>query len=231
MIRRSILLLACLTSSAFAAEPAKVKAAKVARADVVRYVTLPGTLKANQQATLYAKVAGYLTNVSIDIGDLVKTDQVLATIEVPELSADIMKFEADAKVAEIELSRLRDAQKKAADLVVPQMLDKARGAYDVANANLQRTQTLLNFAKITAPFSGIITQRLVDSGAFVPAATSGSAAENAALFTIMETTTLRAHVAMPELDAVLAAKGQPVKVSVEALAGQNFDAKVSRTAG
>jgi len=227
---RLLFLLACAVPLG-AAEPAKVKAAKVTRGDVVRYVTLPGTLKANQQATLYAKVAGYLTNVAVDKGDMVKGEQVLAVIEVPELIADLRKFEADAKVAEVELSRLLEAQKKAADLVVPQMLDKARGASDVAKANLQRTQTLLDFAKITAPFSGLITQRFVDSGAFVPAATSGSAAQNAALFTIMETTTLRAQVAMPELDAALAAKGQPVKVSVEALPGRTFDATVARTAG
>ncbi len=216
--------------SAAAAEPAKVKAAQVTRGDVIRYVTLPGTLKANQQATLYAKVAGYLTNVAIDKGDVVKVDQVLAVIEVPELIADMKKFEADAKVAETDLGRLQEAQKKAPDLLTPQTLDKARGAADVARANLQRTQTLLDFAQITAPFAGLITQRFVDSGAFVPAATSG-AAQNAALFTIMETTVLRAQVAMPELDAALAAKGQPVKVSVEALPGKAFEAKVSRTSG
>jgi membrane fusion protein (multidrug efflux system) len=231
VIRTRLLFLLTLAAPLCAAEPTKVKAAKVTRGDVIRYVTLPGTLKANQQATLYAKVAGYLTKVIVDKGDVVKADQVLATIEVPELTADMKKFEADAKVAEVELSRLLDAQKKAADLVVPQMLDKARGASDVAKANMQRTQTLLDFAKITAPFSGVITQRFVDSGAFVPAATSGSAAQNAALFTIMETTTLRAQVAMPELDAALVAKGQPVKVSPEALPGKTFDATVSRTAG
>lgn len=231
MIRARIIILLAFAAPLGAAEPTKVKAAKVSRGDVIRYVTLPGTLKANQQATLYAKVAGYLTKVVVDKGDEVKADQVLATIEVPELTADMKKFEADAKVADVELSRLLDAQKKAADLVVPQMLDKARGASDVAKANMQRTQTLLDFAKITAPFSGVITQRFIDSGAFVPAATSGSAAQNAALFTIMETTTLRAQVAMPELDAALAAKGQPVKVSPEALPGKTFEAKVSRTAG
>ncbi len=231
MIRSHLLATLALTAPLCAAEPTKVKTAKVNRADVIRYVTLPGTLKANQQATLYAKVAGYLTKVSVDKGDVVKTDQVLAVIEVPELTADMKKFEADAKVAEVDLSRLLEAQKKAADLVVPQMLDKARGASEVARANMQRTQTLLDFAKIVAPFSGLITQRFVDSGAFVPSATSGSAAQNAALFTIMETTTLRAQVAMPEIDAALAAKGQPVKISPEALPGKTFDATISRTAG
>ena len=214
-----------------AAEPTPIKVAPVARGEVIRYVTLPGTLKANQQATLYAKVAGYLTNVAVDKGDLVKADQVLAVIEVPELIADMKKYEADAKVAETDLGRLQEAQKKAADLVMPQMLDKARGAAEVARANMQRTQTLLDFAKIIAPFGGLITQRFVDSGAFVPSATSGSAAETAALLTIMDTTVLRAQVAMPELDAALVAKGQPVKISLESQPGKTIEASVSRLAG
>ena len=48
----------------------------------------------------------------------------------------------------------------------------------------ERTQTLLGFAKIAAPFSGVITMRYVDPGAFVPAATTSSTPQNAALFTL-----------------------------------------------
>ena len=81
-LRFSVPLLSlALTLPLAAAEPTKVTTTKVTRGDVIRYVTLPGTLKANQQATLYAKVAGYLTNVTIDKGDVVKADQVLAVIE------------------------------------------------------------------------------------------------------------------------------------------------------
>ena len=217
-------------SSAPAADPTPVKTASVTRGDVVRYVTLPGTLKANQQATLYAKVAGYLTKVAVDKGDRVTADQLLAEIEVPELLADMKKYEADGKLADLELQRLTDAQKKAPDLVLPQALDKARGAAEVARANIGRTDTLLTFAKITAPFPGIITNRFVDNGAFAPAATSGGAAQNAALFTIMDFTTIRAQVAVPELDAALVKNGQPVKVAVEALGGKSFPATVTRFA-
>lgn len=220
-----------LALPALAATPTPVKTAPVTRADVIRYVTVPGTLKANQQATLYAKVAGYLTSIAVDKGDVVKSDQVLAVIEVPELLADMKKYQADAQVADVDLKRLTEAQKKAPDLVVPQVLDKARGAADVARANMQRTQTLLDFAKIVAPFDGLVTQRFIDNGAFVPSATSGSAAQNAALFTVMQTSVLRAQVAMPELEAALVVKGQPVKVSPESLPGKTLEAKVSRTAG
>ena len=204
-------------------------AATVTRADVIRYVSVPGTLRANQQATLFAKVAGYLNKVAVDKGDAVKADQVLALIEVPELIADMKKFEADVKVAEVDLTRLEEAKKKAPDLVIPLMLDKARALAEVAHANTQRTQTMLDFAKITAPFDGVITQRFLDNGAFVPAATSGSA-QNAALFTVADASVIRAQVAMPEVEAALTLKGQPVRISVEALPGKTFDATVSRTA-
>ena len=231
-VGRSLLALSLAFGSALdAAEPTPVKAAVAARGDVHRWITVPGTLKANQQATLYAKVAGYLTKVAVDKGDAVKAGQLLGELEVPELMADLKKFEADAKVAEIELSRLMEARKKAPDLVLPQALDKARGVADMANATIQRTRTLLDFARITAPFPGVITHRFVDNGAFVPAATSGSAAQNAALFTLMDYTTIRAQCAVPELETPFIRNGLPVKVAPEAMPGKVFDASLTRFSG
>ena len=214
-----------------AAEPMAVKFTSAKRAEIHRWITLPGTLKANQQATLYAKVAGYLTNVAVDRGDAVKAGQLLGELEVPELLADVKKYEADVKVAEVDLSRLVEAQKKAPDLILPQALDKARGAAEVARANLERTNTLLHFAKITAPFAGMITGRFVDNGAFVPSATSGSAAQNAAIFTLMDYTTVRAQAAVPESEVTFIRAGLPVKFALEALPGKTFDTTVARSNG
>ena len=221
----------CITLAAHAAEPTPVKFTSAKRAEVHRWITIPGTLKANQQATLYAKVAGYLANVAVDRGDSVKAGQLLGELEVPELLADAKKYEADVKVAGVDLSRLEEARKKAPDLVLPQALDKARAASSVALANLERTNTLLQFAKITAPFPGMITGRFVDNGAFVPSATSGSAAQNAAIFTLMDFTTVRAQAAVPEVESAFIRVGLPVKFSLEALPGKTFDTTVSRSNG
>ena len=221
----------CITLAAHAAEPTPVKFTSAKRAEVHRWITIPGTLKANQQATLYAKVAGYLANVAVDRGDSVKAGQLLGELEVPELLADAKKYEADVKVAGVDLSRLEEARKKAPDLVLPQALDKARAASSVALANLERTNTLLQFAKITAPFPGMITGRFVDNGAFVPSATSGSAAQNAAIFTLMDYTTVRAQAAVPEVEVPFIRAGLPVKFTLEALPGKTFDATVSRSNG
>ena len=171
-------------AAGWAAEPApvlSVRVAQAARGEIVRTVTLPATVRANQQATLYAKVPGYIKSVAVDKGQSVTQGESLAEIEVPEEAADLKRFQANAKVSEIELQRLTLAQKKAPDLVLPDALDKARGSLEASNAAIERTQAMLNFAKITAPFSGVITMRYVDPGAFVPAATTGSTPQSAAL--------------------------------------------------
>jgi len=101
----------------------------------------------------------------------------------------------------------------------------------VAHATLQRTQTLLGFTEITAPFTGVVTARHVDRGAFIPAATSGSAAQSAAIVTLMDFDTVRVQVPMTELEAALVAKGQPVKVALDGLPGKSFEGTVTRFAG
>jgi membrane fusion protein, multidrug efflux system len=208
--------------------PLAVRVVRPARGEIIRYVTLPGTVRANQQATLYAKVSGYLKTVAVDKGQAVKAGDVLAQIEVPELIAELKRNQADAKMASIEMQRLNEAQKKAPDLVLPQSLDKARGALDSANASNERTQTLLDFAKITAPFDGMITMRFVDPGAFVPAATAGSTPLSAALFILMDFSTVRVQTGVPEAEVPFVRQGQPVKVGIEELPGQAIEGKVSR---
>lgn len=222
--------LALGVSVAMAADPkpVEVKVVHPSRDEIVRYVSLPGFLKANQQTTLYAKVGGYLKSLSVDKGDAVKAGQSLGEIEVPELLADQARFKAEVVVAESDFKRVGDAQTKAPDLVTAQSVDQARGHLDVARANLERTDTLLRYARITAPFAGIVTARFVDIGAFIPAATAGSTPQTAAVVTLSDFSTIRAQVPVPEMESSRVKVGQPVRVTVESLAGKTFEGKVSR---
>jgi membrane fusion protein, multidrug efflux system len=236
------LVLAVAAPAADAPKAVDVKTTRPSRGEIIRFVTLPGTIKANQQATLYAKVAGYLKSLSVDKGDRVQTGQSLGEIEAPELLADVARFraelvraESEVKVAELESGRLGKAQKQAPDLILPQALDTSEGrlamakaGVGMARANLDRTDTLLGYAKITAPFAGIVTARFVDPGAFIPSATSGSAAQTAAIVTIADFNTVRAQVALPETEAALAQVGQPVKLAVEGLPEKSFAGSISR---
>jgi len=208
--------------------PISVKLIQPKKGNIIRSVSLPANITANQQATLYSKAAGYLKTITVDKGDEVKRGQLLAEIEVPELIADRVKYKAEAAVAAIEYQRLDDSLKKAPDLVVPQSVDAARGRLEVARANLERIDTLLGFAKITAPFSGVVTKRMVDPGAFIPVATGGSAAQNAAVVTLMDFDRVRVQVAVPENEVPLIQKGLPAKVLVDELPGRNFEGSVTR---
>ena len=210
--------------------PLGVQLASAQRGPITRFVSLPGEIKPYQEATLYAKVAGYLKAINVDKGDTVKEGQLLAEIEVPELVADRARYQAEVEVAGIDYQRLSESQKKAPDLVVPQTVDDANGRLKIAKANLERIETLLNYSRIEAPFSGIITRRLVDPGAFIPAATSGTAMQNAALMTLTDFNRVRLQVAVPEVEASLVKADQPIKLTVEGLPGKSFDGKVTRFA-
>jgi RND family efflux transporter MFP subunit len=198
------------------------------RGDIVRTISLPATVAANQQATLYSKVTGYLKTITVDKGDEVKQGQLLAEIEAPELVADYARYRAEAEIADLDFKRASDAHQKAPDLVMLQSVDAAKAKSLMAKANLERAETLLGFCKITAPFSGVVTRRTVDPGAFVPAATSGSAAQNAAVVTLMDFAKVRVQVAVPEPEVPLIQKGLPVTVLVDELRGRVFEGSLTR---
>src|SRR5438309_9975039 len=113
-----------------ATPPVAVQVVQPKRGSITRNVTLPGEIKPYQQATLYAKVAGYLKTITVDKGDQVKEGGLLAEIEVPELEADYSRYKAEVEVAEIDYKRLSESQRKAPDLVAPQTVDDAKGKYD-----------------------------------------------------------------------------------------------------
>src|SRR5436190_6590662 len=98
-------------------KPAEVKVAHPTRGEIVRYVTLPGSIRANQQATLYAKVPGYLKSIAVDKGDKVQLGQALGEIEAPELVAELARYkaelaraQAEVQVAGIESTRIAKAR-------------------------------------------------------------------------------------------------------------------------
>jgi membrane fusion protein (multidrug efflux system) len=201
------------------------------RGEIARSVTLPTfRVLAYQEATLYAKVAGYLKTLSVDKGDRVAAGQWLAEIEVPELLADESQFKAETAVTRTNYQRMAEARQKAPDLVVPQTVDDLRGQWEVAQAKLQRTQTLLQYTRITAPFAGIVTARYVDPGAFIPAATSGASPHTAALVTLMDFGRVRVQVYVPETEVPFIKVGVPVRVQVEELPQKSFPGSVTRFA-
>jgi RND family efflux transporter MFP subunit len=174
-----------------------------------------------------------------------QVDAAKARLETATAQIGVLRATAEAAAAEAEAANARRAGTEASIQAANAQAEAAKASHEaaravvaafeasveVAQAVMQRTETLAQFTRLTAPFSGVITARFVDVGAFIPAATSGNAAQNAALVTLMDFDTVRVQVPMTELEAALVAKGQPVKVALDGLPGKVFEGTVTRFAG
>jgi membrane fusion protein (multidrug efflux system) len=213
-----------MPTAAGPAAPVEVRVTHLGTGPITRTITLPAQVLPDRQATLYAKVSGYLQSIGVDKGDRVNAGAVLARIEVPELLSSRAKQQAELRAAEAEYGRLQESSKRAPDLVVPLMVDQSRGRMEVARASLEQSETMLGYATLTAPFAGIVTQRFVDPGALIQAGTSNGAA----VVTLMNFQKVRLQIAIPELEASRVAVGQPVSVTSENLPGKTFEGAVAR---
>jgi membrane fusion protein (multidrug efflux system) len=215
-----LLIFLTLTSLAGALE---LPTTKPTTGTIHRWVSLPATLAPWQQATLHAKVTGYIIKISMDIGDAVKAGQILATLEVPELQADIAKSKAEVAAASIEVNRLHEARTKSPDLVLPQAVDDAEAKLSIAKAGLERSETQFQFATLKAPFDGIITARFADLGSLATANTTK-------LLEITDFSTLRLQIPVTELETGLVTVGKPVKAQIDAFGPTPFETSISRIA-
>ena len=119
----------------------------VVRTDVPRYVTLPADVLPWQQATLYAKVPGYVEKVFVDKGDLVAPGQLLAKLSAPELQYDSEAAKHIYEAAQGQASAFRSAESRSKSLsdqasadLEKAKLDLAQGPSLVHEAELQRQE-------------------------------------------------------------------------------------------
>jgi membrane fusion protein, multidrug efflux system len=225
----TLMLAAVLESLAYGAESQQTvpKTAPRNGAAPTGTLVLPAEVVAYQSALLTTKVAGYLRDIPVDKGDKVKAGDLIADIEVPELLADRLQFKAQVDVAHREYERMQEAAKTAPDLVTPDNLDNARGRLEVAQAQLDRANALLAYARVTAPFSGTITARYVDPGAFIPIP-SQSSQQSAAIVTLMDFSHVRIQMWVPETDAYRIRPGCKAVFSAVGLPDKRFTAAITR---
>jgi RND family efflux transporter MFP subunit len=228
---------------ASSAEPT-VAVVKVGREDLYREVTIPAEFRPYQEVELHSKVSGFVDQMKVDFGDQVKTGQLLATLEVPELQDELhnamateRKAEADNTNAHLIYARLRAVNQQQPNLVAQQELDTAESAdrataaaIGAAKAEVEKYQTLAAYTKITAPFDGVITWRYADPGSLIQAGTS-SDTQSKPLVRISDNYRLRLDFPV-SVDYVKDIHlGDPVDVRAESLGGRSFTGTVSRFTG
>jgi hypothetical protein len=96
----------------------------------------------------------WLTGTTLNIQSFMGAIMSIGVAVANALLADEIQYEAETEVSHTNYDRMAEARQKSPDLIVPQTVDDLRGAWEVAQAKLQRTRTLLQFARLVAPFTG-----------------------------------------------------------------------------
>jgi RND family efflux transporter MFP subunit len=250
-------------------EGVSVGVVEVGRMPLDRTLRLSSELVPFQQIDVYAKESGFIKELPVDYGSRVRKGDLIATLEIPELEAQLKQDDAAIKnatnmvthaerqldrvvaqhqVAHLEYTRLSSVAKERPGLVAQQEVDDKQGldlaseaqievtkaTLESAQSELQQAQarrvhdqTLFDYSKITAPFSGVVTQRYANFGTLVQAAT-GSAMQVLPIVQLSEDDKYRLVIPVPESYVHFIRIGDPVSVSVPSL-NRTFPGRVSRT--
>jgi RND family efflux transporter MFP subunit len=198
---------------------------------------LPGNVRADLDAPIYARVSGYLKTWYTDIGAHVKKGQLLGEIETPELDQQILRAKSDLataksnwEIADITAKRWKNLL--ATDSVSQQENDEkaaeVKARNDMLNAARANMESLLadqSFQRIVAPFEGVVTERNTDIGKLIsPGSSNGQA-----LFRVVDNRRLRIYTEVPQSYAYLIKPNMTVQIYFPELPGQHFAATVLST--
>ena len=241
---------------------------KVAKKTLSNHITLSSELVPFQEIDVYAKESGYVQKLNVDYGTRVKQGQVMATLEIPELQAqleedqaninnasnqalraqhELIRYEAQYKALHLEYTRLNSVFENQPGIVAQQEVDDAQGKdlaaasqvdagkaaleaahsqFAAANAKLAHDQTLYDYSKITAPFSGVVTERYANLGTLVQAGTNSST-QALPIVRLSQDDLFRLVIPIPESYVRYIHVGDHVDVRVPSL-NRTFPGKVAR---
>jgi RND family efflux transporter MFP subunit len=195
---------------------------------------LPGRMDAFIRAPIYAQVSGYLKDWKTDIGAPVKAGELLGEISTPEIDQQLLQARADLASAKAnsELAGITAKRWQAmlgSDSVAQQDVDQRTGDYaakialmNAAQANVDRLVATKAFARLVAPFDGVVTARDTDVGALINAG-GGAAPE---LFVVSDIHKLRVYVQVPQSYAPSIRAGSDAVLVVPEYPGREFHAQV-----
>ncbi len=241
----TILLAGCAPSVADAPDKAapaplpQVRTAVAAAAEASSELRLPARVEAGQRAQIYARATGIVQSRDVELGDRVRSGQVLARISAPEIDSSVREARAaliEAQAAEtLAQGNLRRAEPLAAKALISQeQLSERRGAFDTARAARsaaeERVASLADiqgFQAVRAPFDGTITARNIERGDRVVGDAQGAATP---LFEVSALDPLRVVVDVPQRAALQVQPGLEAIVAFADAGGEPAIARVERIA-
>jgi membrane fusion protein (multidrug efflux system) len=199
-------------------------------------LNLPAEVKPWQEASIYARVNGYLKDWLVDIGAHVNKDQLLAEIDTPDLDQQLAQARSQAVLAQKNFEQSKSTNTKWQELykqgVVSELDSENMNTSQSTNqanteafdANLRFLEQEVAFKRVTAPFAGTITIRNVNVGDLITA--NNTSME---MFHIQQRDPLRVYFRIPQTEASNIAVGQSFDVQVGAQTAKTYPGKVIST--
>ncbi|MFA6221908.1 MAG: efflux RND transporter periplasmic adaptor subunit [Desulfomonilaceae bacterium] len=198
-----------------------LKTAKAEEIETSGEVTVPGTILARDTAKIAARVGGYITELKVDAGSVVKKGDLLFKIEARELEEREAQAKAALESAQVDLDKTKQDYERYKVLFSEQAIAKkefddvsaryemAQAAVNKAKSSLQEARTFLSYESVTAPFDGIVAEKNVNQGDL--------AVVGKDLLTIYNPDTLEMVAAAGEQYAPFLSIGSQVTVAVPSL--------------
>jgi membrane fusion protein, multidrug efflux system len=183
---------------------------------IMREVT--GTISSLNDATLASRVAGLVEEIRVREGSRVKAGEILIVLDDRDLRAQRDRAEAELENATLQLQRVRTlyAERSAAK----QELDNAERIHKVSEATLRTIEANLAYTRITAPFDGIITTKMIEVGEL--------ASPGRSLLRIEDPKNFRLEATVAETDVSHLRVGQSVTVRLDATGGGEITGRVAQ---
>lgn len=163
--------------------------------EVVDWDDFTGRFEAPERVEVRARVGGYLQGVHFKDGQSVRKGQLLFTLDPRPAQAALAAAQAQADLARADLARAEGLLE--AQAISQEEFDSRRAQAQVAEATLRARRLDVEFTRVTAPVSGVVSQRQVDPGNVV----SGGASSGDVLTTIVSITPI--HFAFDASEAQL----------------------------
>ncbi|MDE3243599.1 MAG: efflux RND transporter periplasmic adaptor subunit [Nitrospirota bacterium] len=207
-------------------------------------ITLPGNIVGWYEAPIYARVTGYVKMWYKDYGAVVKTGDVLAEINAPDLDAEYAQAKADLEserakyaLAEVTTKRYQAMRKTHAvseqSITVQEKQLLAQAAVvNSAEQKVRNIEAFIRFKTIVAPFDGVVIQRNINVGDLVSKeGTLNTPNAKSNLFTVAIVDTLRLFINVPESFGPFLQPGMTADVTVPQLPHRRWTAKFLTVAG
>jgi RND family efflux transporter MFP subunit len=198
------------------------------RGSTVRKINLTGELRPWKATTLYSKVGGYLSKITVDVGDRVREGQLIAVVQAPELESEYKSSVSELENRDRIAQRTRDLAAKG--FFSQQALDNADTDVRTARGRVETLRSQMEYRSLYAPYAGVVTGRYVDPGALVTNAANNQTSSQPVV-TVSDPSKLRVSVYVEQVDARYVRPGIEAEIIDTANPTQRIKANVSRVAG